>query len=148
MSSGCQAVEGAACASGAADTVHVLSESACSTALSISQIPQELMTQSPDIKFELSNKINLELIAVGSEGDVSQRLCESRGFFYVEYENVPLNRKYNAACRTAKQFDPDAVFRIDSDDWITGNKFDRYLEILKNGVDVVGLSDIYFFGTG
>ena len=41
-----------------------------------------------NIKFELSNKINLELIAVGSEGDVSRRLCESRGFFYVEYENV------------------------------------------------------------
>jgi|TARA_B100000315_G_scaffold141551_1_gene130581 hypothetical protein len=97
-----------------------------------------------NIKFELSNKINLELIAVGSEGDASRRLCESRGFFYVEYENVPLNRKYNAACRTAKQFDPDAVFRIDSDDWITGDIFDRYLEILKNGVDAVGLLDIYF----
>ena len=33
-----------------------------------------------NIKVELSNKIKLALITVGSEGDVSRRLCETRFF--------------------------------------------------------------------
>ena len=58
--------------------------------------------------------IDLELIAVGSEGDKSQQLCENHGFAYVEHDNMPLNRKYNAASRLAQESNPDAVYRIDS----------------------------------
>ena len=45
-----------------------------------------------NIKAELADMIDLELIAVGSEGDKSQELCENYGFAYVEYDNMPLNR--------------------------------------------------------
>ena len=72
-----------------------------------------------NIKRELSDTIDLELIAVGSEGDASRQLCENHGFTYVEQDNMPLNRKYNAASRLAQESNPDAVYRIDSDDWIT-----------------------------
>ena len=45
-----------------------------------------------NIKDELAGTISLELIAVGSEGATSQKLCESHGFTYIEQDNMPLNR--------------------------------------------------------
>ena len=63
------------------------------------------------IKNEIADEINLELIAVGSEGTASRQLCEKHGFTYIEQDNMPLNRKYNAASRLAKTFNPDAVYR-------------------------------------
>ena len=108
------------------------------------ELTEIVLERFKNIKFEISDKINLVLVAVGSEGHISRNLCETRGFLYIEHSNKPLNQKYNAACRATKQFDPDAVFKIDSDDWITGNTFNRYLEILNNGYDAVGLLDIYF----
>ncbi|MBH49563.1 MAG: hypothetical protein CMG69_02275 [Candidatus Marinimicrobia bacterium] len=97
-----------------------------------------------NIQSELTDKINIKLIGVGSEGNKSRNLCESRGFFYVECENAPLNRKYNSASRATKQFNPDAVFRIDSDDWVTSDIFEQYLKKIEEGEDAVGLIDLYF----
>ena len=97
-----------------------------------------------NLKIEISDKFNLELIAVGSEGSESKKLSESKGFLYIEYKNSPLNIKFNQACIAAKQFDPFAVFKIDSDDWITSNIFEKYFELLQEGEDAIGLKDLYF----
>lgn len=97
-----------------------------------------------NIKAELADMIDLELIAVGSEGDKSQELCENYGFAYVEYDNMPLNRKYNAASRLAQESNPDAVYRIDSDDWITSDAITNSLTKIDEGHLAVGLLDLYF----
>ena len=97
-----------------------------------------------NIKAELADMIDLELIAVGSEGDKSQELCENYGFAYVEYDNMPLNRKYNAASRLAQESNPDAVYRIDSDDWITSDAITNSLTKIDEGHLAVGLLDMYF----
>ena len=96
------------------------------------------------IKNEIADEINLELIAVGSEGTASRQLCEKHGFTYIEQDNMPLNRKYNAASRLAKTFNPDAVYRIDSDDWITSNAITNSLKMIDEGHSAVGLLDLYF----
>ena len=98
-----------------------------------------------NIKDELAGTIDLELIAVGSEGEKSQELCEKYGFNYVEEDNMPLNRKYNAARRLAKETNPDAVYRIDSDDWITSEAITNSLKMIDAGYPAVGLLDLYFF---
>jgi len=97
-----------------------------------------------NIKDEIADKIDLELIAVGSEGEKSQKLCENHGFNYVEQDNMPLNRKYNAASRLAKETNPDAVYRIDSDDWITSHAIINSLKMIDEGHSAVGLLDLYF----
>ncbi len=96
------------------------------------------------IKNEIADNINLELIAVGSEGTASRQLCEKHGFTYIEQDNMPLNRKYNAASRLAKTFNPDAVYRIDSDDWITSSAITDSLKMIDEGHSAVGLLDLYF----
>ena len=98
-----------------------------------------------NIKEEISDTIDLELIAVGSEGEKSKNLCEKHGFTYIEEENMPLNRKYNAASRLAKKTNPEAVYRIDSDDWITSEAIINSLKMIDEGYSAVGLLDLYFF---
>ena len=97
-----------------------------------------------NIKDELAGTIDVKLIAVGSEGDASRQLCENHGFAYVEQDNMPLNRKYNAASRLAQESNPDAVYRIDSDDWITSSAITNSLKKIDNGHLAVGLLDLYF----
>jgi len=97
-----------------------------------------------NIKDELADTIDVKLIAVGSEGDASRQLCENHGFAYVEQDNMPLNRKYNAASRLAQESNPDAVYRIDSDDWITSAAITNSLKKIDDGHLAVGLLDLYF----
>ena len=97
-----------------------------------------------NIKDELADTIDVKLIAVGSEGDASRQLCENHGFTYVEQDNMPLNRKYNAASRLAQESNPDAVYRIDSDDWITSAAITNSLKKIDDGHLAVGLLDLYF----
>jgi hypothetical protein len=97
-----------------------------------------------NIKDELAGTIDVNLIAVGSEGDASRQLCENHGFAYVEQDNMPLNRKYNAASRLAQESNPDAVYRIDSDDWITSAAITNSLKKIDDGHLAVGLLDLYF----
>tara|TARA_B100000029_G_scaffold129827_1_gene123307 strand:- start:1459 stop:2250 length:792 start_codon:yes stop_codon:yes gene_type:complete len=98
-----------------------------------------------NIKQEIADNIDLKLIAVGSEGEKSKKLCENHGFKYVEQDNMPLNRKYNAASRLAKETNPEAVYRIDSDDWITSEAITNSLKMIDAGHSAVGLLDLYFF---
>ena len=97
-----------------------------------------------NIRDEIADTIDLELIAVGSEGPTSRKLCESRGFNYIEHDNMPLNHKFNAASRLARKFEPAAVILMGSDDWITSNAVTNSLEMLKKGLVAVGLLDLYF----
>ena len=43
------------------------------------------------LKKELKGEINLELVAVGSEGERSKDICEESEFNYFEYENQPMS---------------------------------------------------------
>ena len=97
-----------------------------------------------NIKDELADTIDVKLIAVGSEGATSRQLCENHGFTYVEQDNMPLNRKYNAASRLAQESNPDAVYRIDSDDWITSAAITNSMMKIDDGHLAVGLLDLYF----
>ena len=97
------------------------------------------------IKEEISENIDLELIAVGSEGEKSKKLCEKNGFTYTEQDNMPLNRKFNAASRLAKKTNPEAVYLMGSDDWITSEAVTNSLKMIDEGHSAVGLLDLYFF---
>ncbi len=97
------------------------------------------------LKKELSGKIQLELLAVGSEGDASRKLCEDCGFDYFEYANQPLSAKWEYGINRCADYDPDGVIIVGSDDLISQNLIEFYDSQLKNNMVFCGLKDGYFF---
>ena len=97
-----------------------------------------------ELKQKLSKEMELILVAVGSEGKESRKLAEGAGFHYTEYPNNPVSEKHNETYRQAKQFNPDACLKIDSDNIITEEVFRYYNRMVNWGYDYTGLLDCYF----
>lgn len=93
----------------------------------------------------LANVAAIDLLAVGSEGATSRRLCEDAGFDYVEFPNSPLSRKWNEAVRQARRYDPDAVVIVGSDDVISPALLRSYCTELRRGHLLFGVRDLHFF---
>lgn len=68
---------------------------------------------------EMLDLFDLQLMAVGSEGRVTERLVRDRGFWYLEHPNAPLGRKWNAGLRDLRSHAPDVVVTVGSDDFIS-----------------------------
>jgi hypothetical protein len=98
-----------------------------------------------NIRRFLAPELDLRLLAVGSEGMESRRLCERHGFDYVEFPNTPLSHKWNAGVRAAQEYDPDGLVIVGSDDLMSAGVFPAYGQKLQNGLDLFGLTDLYFF---
>jgi len=96
----------------------------------------------------LADRIDLSLLAVGSEGTQSRTLCKECGFDYVEYPNSPLSHKWNAGVHAAKSYYPDALIIVGSDDLISSSMLDVYAGKLEDGLHFFGVSDMYFFDPG
>jgi hypothetical protein len=93
----------------------------------------------------LAARVDLQLLAVGSEGIRSETLCRDAGFEYVEHANEPLSHKWNAGVRAAESFSPDAVVIIGSDDLLSSELLSTYADRLDEGHEFFGLLDLYFF---
>jgi hypothetical protein len=98
-----------------------------------------------DVKDSLADCLELSLMAVGSEGALSREICERNGFMYHEHENEPVSYKWNAIIGQAKQFNPDGIIIVNSDDLVTANLFHAYAERLSEGFDYFGLRGTYVF---
>ncbi len=70
------------------------------------------------LRHSVRDKIHIELLAAGSEGEASKTLAESNGWNYVEAPNAPLSLKWNHAAIAARTFQPDAILFVGSDDII------------------------------
>ena len=81
------------------------------------------------------------IVVVGSEGRKSERLA--RGLTYIERGNEPLDRKYDEGFLYCKQFNPDAVTLVGSDDFITQNYFEWSLDQIARGTHYVGILDFF-----
>lgn len=83
----------------------------------------------------------------GSEGKTSEKMVKNKGFEYIEIPNQPLAAKHNSSVLEAKKWGPDYVICLGSDDILSPQTINKYLEILKEDpkVDFIGLSDFYFY---
>ena len=97
------------------------------------------------LKKELKDVMNLELVAVGSEGEKSQNICEENEFNYFEYKNQPMSEKWNFGLQMTKKINPDAVVIVGSDDLIDTNLLKFYDQKLKQGYMMVGIKDFYIY---
>ncbi|VXD14067.1 hypothetical protein PL8927_270242 [Planktothrix serta PCC 8927] len=109
------------------------------------ELTQIILSYYSMLKRELAGKIQLELLAVGSEGEESRKLCQSCGFDYVEYENQPLSDKWEYGINRCRDYNPDAVIIVGSDDLISRSLIEFYDQKLKEGLVFCGITDAYFF---
>jgi len=91
--------------------------------------------------------VEIKVVVAGSEGKKTEKAVTSHGFYYMEVPNQPLAEKMNATVEGAKQLEADYVLCVGSDDIITQELLDIYVEQMKAGVDFVGVLDWYFFDT-
>jgi hypothetical protein len=96
------------------------------------------------IRLDLKGRAEVQMVAVGSEGESSRALAEEYGWSYVEAPNRPLGAKWNAGMAFVRGLAPDGVVIVGSDDWLTTSVFDFHMKALRDGCLVSGLLDIYF----
>ena len=104
-----------------------------------------IMSYYSKLKEEIRDTVNLEFVAVGSEGEKSRTICEEAGFHYFEYENQPMSKKWQYGLEMTKKYNPDGVIIMGSDDIITKEIINFYVEKIKLGYILVGIKDFYIY---
>jgi tetratricopeptide (TPR) repeat protein len=108
------------------------------------QLTEIVLSYYATLQQELKGFINLELLAVGSEEKESEKLCQACGFDYVEYRNQPLSDKWEYGLNRCKDYDPNAVIIVGSDDLISRSLIEFYDQKIKEGLVFCGITDAYF----
>ncbi|MEB3884952.1 tetratricopeptide repeat protein [Lyngbya sp. CCY1209] len=109
------------------------------------ELTRVVLSHYSDLQKQLSGKIQLELLAVGSEGETSRQVCESCGFDYLEHPNLPLSAKWEYGLNRCADYDPDAVIIVGSDDIVSRGLIEFYDQKLREGLVFVGIKDGYFW---
>lgn len=85
-------------------------------------------------------------VAAISERTINTDTLEARNFDSVFCKNFPLSNKFNTGLEAFRQFDPEYVIVLGSDDFIdyeTLRKLIRVMELSK--ADLIGITDAYMF---
>jgi hypothetical protein len=93
----------------------------------------------------LKSKFDIITLSVGSEHQESLKLCRDFGINYCEYPNKPLGAKFNAGMLAMREFRPDYVTIMGSDDLLSTETFAKIWNYCEQGVEMVGFLDLYFF---
>lgn len=95
-----------------------------------------------------SDKFDLIKVACGSEGDISKNIAKKNGWHYAESENMPLTTKHDNLIYFTKQFKPDCVVLIGSDDLLQKELFEFYADYLipNKEIECFGWKDCYVYG--
>jgi len=98
---------------------------------------------------ELEKMKQLEIVTIisGSEGEKSKKMVENHGFDYVEIPNQPLAVKMNAPVYRAKDLKVDFVLCLGSDDIISPELMEIYIDGMRKKADFIGVTDFYFYDT-
>lgn len=92
------------------------------------------------------NKIDV-VICVGHE-DAVKDLCKIEHAEFVEHDNSPLGKKWNAGFEAAKKHNPDSVLFVGSSDWISDNWMTYCEKFINAGIDMVGKPDFNLLDIG
>ena len=97
------------------------------------------------LKNKLSNILHIDLLAVGSEGQKSKKICEESGFDYVEQANLPLSDKWETGINECEKYNSDAVVIVGSDDLLSEKTLFFLCNKIMEGRLIVGLKDMYLY---
>lgn len=89
-------------------------------------------------------ELGLDMLAIGSEGDVSRKVCEELGCEYIEHPNEPLGSKMNRRIDYfLENTDYTHLLLVGSDDFIDKVVLDKIYESIPNN-DIISWSDLYY----
>ncbi len=103
-----------------------------------------VMSHYASMRDQLKGVVEIDLLAVGSEGESSRQLAEPFGFAYIEFPNRPLGAKWNAGLRAIQRTETEAVVIAGSDDLVNAEYFQLVGRGTKAGLSFIGLVDMYF----
>lgn len=96
------------------------------------------------LREKLKDEMELIPVVAGSEGELSQTIAERNGFRYIDIENQPLGRKWNAALSLLRHDPIDGVIIMGSDDLLNEAYFRMIAQRWRRGEKIVGLLSMYF----
>lgn len=102
-------------------------------------------TQIRRLQKDFKNELEIIPVAVGSEGGLSRTLAERYNIHYLEHENLPLGRKANARLMFCKQFNPDYIMFLGSDDIICSGLMAEYIKEMRNNTEIIEVMDLYYY---
>ncbi len=94
------------------------------------------------LKRELS-ELEITGLIVGSEGEKTRRMVLSSGNEYLEHKNLPLSEKWDSVLKFSRNFDPDAVIILGSDDFISPETVRSLVGKISDGWLMTGLMDMH-----
>ena len=89
--------------------------------------------------------LGIDVIVAGSEGKASKKIVKKHGFHYIEIANEPLAAKMNATTLKAKELGYTHVICVGSDDLLSQELVDEYVDLMRKGYDYIGVTDFYFY---
>lgn len=92
-----------------------------------------------------SYNIELDLVAVGSEGQSSESIVKNYGFKYFEHPNKPVSQKWEYGVSKLRELEFDALIIVGSDDLIDARVIRRYVKALDEGYLFSGFEDAFVY---
>lgn len=92
-------------------------------------------------------RVGCEVVCMltGSEGEVSRKVADDVGCFYTEAPNEPLGAKANAGFLALRDYEPDFIVSIGSDNLLSRKYVEMILEKMSEGCNVVSSKSCYFY---
>lgn len=88
--------------------------------------------------------LGLDVLAIGSEGEKSQKICESLGCAYIEHPNEPFGSKLNRRIDYFLEHEEYThILLVGSDDFIDQVALDTIVNNIPN-YDIISWSDLYY----
>ncbi len=75
-------------------------------------------------------------------GDIT-KVTEKHDVIHIPHANHPLTTKFNVACQKAREYNPDYVMVMGSDDLMSKEVLDYIIS--KSNADFIGIRDIYLY---
>jgi hypothetical protein len=85
--------------------------------------------------------------AVVVSGSEDKGICENGHIVHIEQENYPVSEKYNRAMAYMRSIKVDYCMILGSDNVMSTETYQRINTEVQKGYDLVGVQNIYFFGT-
>jgi UDP-N-acetylglucosamine acyltransferase len=88
--------------------------------------------------------LGLDVLSIGSEGDISKKLCDELGCAYVEHPNEPFGSKLNRRIDYFLEHDEYThILLVGSDDFVDQVVLNKILENIPQ-YDIISWSDLYY----
>ena len=92
----------------------------------------------------LRGQVELQTFCAGSEGTLSESIAKDHGAHYIEVPNQPVSQKHQAALESARDWQPDAVIFMGSDNAVSDATLLHYCDMIGDGAMLGGFLTFWY----